>query len=270
MQELCIRTARAWAGAGRGGHGGEHDTTDHGEADEHNGDRGTRARHIGGFSGGEMKRAFRAAIVTTAVAASLVVLAGCAQPAPAESAPASAQASETPSATPTPTPTPVPTSTVDLAHPSSWQITFDGVGPLSFGGPISEETGALTAFTDMSDGVCPVEMFARGGVPGIWVRPAASGAIDLITLGAETFGTPVADVEAGTPKTEAGIGIGATFQQLESAYPELAQTGSYGDLETYYGISNGSGRWIVFTIRDGVVDAIGVSSEPTFPSEYCG
>ncbi|WP_166806182.1 hypothetical protein [Cryobacterium cheniae] len=221
-----------------------------------------------------MQRAFRATIVTTALAASLLMLAGCAQAAPAESAPASAQASETPSATPSPTPTPTPTAaptpTVDPANPSSWLITFDGVGPLTFGGQIAEETADMTAFADTSNDVCPVKMFAMDGVPGIWVRPAADGAIELITLGAETFGTPVADVEAGSPKTEAGIGIGATLQQLEAAYPEVSETGTYGDLQTYYGISSDTGRWIVFTIRDGVVDAIGVSSEPILPSEYCG
>ena len=217
-----------------------------------------------------MHRTFRVTIVTTTLAASLVMLAGCAQPAPAESAPASTQASETPSAAPSPPPTAAPTPTVDLADPSSWQITFDGVGPLTFGGQITEETADMTAFTDRSDEVCPVKMFATDGAPGIWVRPDAVGAIDLITLGAETFGTPVADVEAGTPKTQAGIGIGATLQQLEAAHPEVAATGTYGELQTYYGISNDTGRWIVFTIRDGVVDAIGVSSEPSLASEYCG
>ena len=220
-----------------------------------------------------MHRTFRVAIVTTTLAASLVTLAGCAQPAPAESAesaPASAQASETPSATPSPTPAAGHSATVNLADPSSWQITFDGVGPLSFGGEITEETADMTAFTDTSNEACPVKMFATDGAPGIWVRPDADGAIDLVTLGAETFGTPVADVEAGTPKTQAGIGIGATLQQLEAAHPEVVATGTFGELETSYGISNDTGRWIVFTIRDKVVDAIGVSSEPTLASEYCG
>ncbi len=217
-----------------------------------------------------MLRAFQAAIVTTALAASLVMLAGCAQPAPAESTPASAQASETPSVTPTATTTPTPTATVDLADPSSWLITFDGVGPLTLGGKIDDETADMAAFTESSNDFCPVKMFSKDKAPRIQIRPTADGAIDLIALGAETFGTPVADVEAGSPKTEAGIGIGATLPQLESAHPGVVQTGTYGEPRTYYGLSNGADRWIVFTIRDGVVDAIGVSGDPILPSEYCG
>jgi hypothetical protein len=202
-------------------------------------------------------------IAIIALAATASMLAGCAHPAVSVSRSTAPQALKS-------SPAPSPKPTLNLADPSSWLIGFDQVGPLSIGGRISEEKAQMTAFTDTSSASCPVAMFATDNSPSIWVSPGADGdSINLIALGAALFGKSIPAVEGGTPKTEKGIGIGATEQQLKAAYSGIVETGTYGS-ETYYGVSNGNGRWIDFVIADGAVDAIAVGSSSTPPSEYCG
>jgi len=190
--------------------------------------------------------------------------------------------SNDPSATPTPTSAatttapPAPSSTptaepLDLADPSSWTIDFSGVGPLTRGGSIAAERASMTAFVDESNPeVCAIVTFdgIDEDVPDISSVSAADPDIstDLLLSGENTPDL----FAAGSPTTEAGIGIGSTEAALNAAYPALqAQPGPGAD-SVHYTLTDGTG-YIHFTVYPTkLVQSIAVSASPTLPYEYCG
>lgn len=197
------------------------------------------------------------------MALAVVLLAGCAPTTPALSDTALPEPEV--SATQSPTP---PAPAIDLADPSSWIIDFSGVGPLTIGGSLAEQRQSMTAFTDSSGPECPVGMFDLIDSPVIWVHPGNDDSIDVIALGVKVFRPQIGDVSAGSPKTAEGIGVGATVDALRAAYPTLEETGSISAW-THFAVA-GSPNWIVFSVLDGVVDAITVGPNSVPPSEFCG
>jgi hypothetical protein len=198
----------------------------------------------------------------------IAVLVACTACAPSEPAP-----TETVTQTVVPTPSSTPTEEpIDLADPSSWTIDFAGVGPLTLGGSIAAERASMTAFVDDSDpAVCTLAVFdgSAENVPTIWAEPETDldTTKELVVTG---LGEPAPFV-AGSPTTEAGIGVGATEGELVAAYPEIVPTQGPGPDSTSYSLAGGSGGYINFTVDTAkLVESIAVSNSPDIPYEYCG
>lgn len=202
-------------------------------------------------------------------------LTGCAAPTAGavDGEPSVTDVGSTPAASPSPatddgsTPAATPAA-IDLSDPSSWLITFDGVGPLTVGGQISEQRPAMTAFAEEPRDYCPRAVF----------EPLADNAAPLWAILDGDFETVTAVVVAGgpeqqaegSPKTEAGIGLGATTAELLEAYPDISEPVASNN-SMVYAVNGGADKWIDFsTSPEGYVNAITVMDAPKPPSEYCG
>lgn len=210
------------------------------------------------------------------IALASAALTGCASPEDSIASPSSASEVRN---TPLPrqpavnegesTPTPSPES-IDLSDPGSWLITFDGVGPLTVGGQLSEEGEAMTAFSEEPRDYCPRAIFnhSTGRAPSVWAMLDG----DFETINAVVLpGRPdrMSPVD-GSPKTVEGIGLGSSVAELLAAYPDIsAPVASNNSL--VYAVNGGADRWIDFTTTsEGYVMSIVVIDVPKPPSEYCG
>lgn len=202
------------------------------------------------------------------------LLAGCsAGPGFAPPSPAGLMASDpppTPSPSPAPAPTPAPTPTASASDPSSWVIDFDGVGPAKLGVQLAVDRATLAHLTDESQASCPIAVYGSEAAPTIILVPDASGMVTAIDVFGHLWGSSNTDFRA-TPRTASGIGADSTLAQLLIAYPTIQKTGRYSFLD-YYGITNGSGRWIVFAVDTDTGDVWGIQVGPSagMPSELCG
>ncbi|WP_291046397.1 hypothetical protein [Herbiconiux sp.] len=183
-----------------------------------------------------------------------------------------------PTSTPTPAPatTPPPTPTlppappqVDATDPSTWIIGFDGVGPVELGSSLEEQRQLLPAFDDITDPLCVtgyLDLQAPSGFALRFVSAPDGPVTAAITFG--NGGAEGADDRAITPTTAEGIGIGSTEDELLTAYPDIELTGTYqSDDFPYYGITDGTGGWIVFALIDDRVSRIQIAHENTLPIE---
>ena len=201
-----------------------------------------------------------------------LLLSGCAAQPHATQSGAAQSASPTPSAAPTdppasPTPTTAPNGP-NPSDPSSWLIASTEVGPLALGDRLSDDIASMSAFTSTVQDACPwVTAFDKADLPSIWIPdPLNTGVIEQIVV--QRWGSAAA-VSSTSPQTSAGIGIGATLEQLTAAYPDLTQT--EGKYASYYSSPDGSGHWINFALSDdGLVDTIVVRDSSVMDSEYCG
>ena len=200
-----------------------------------------------------------------------VALAGCSAAAsdvgsPPKGAPVVSTQPATP--TPSPIPSPIPTPTLSASDPASWTIDFDGVGPAKLGAQLSVDRAALSQLTDQSEPPCPIAIFGRQSSPTIILVPNASDTVYTIDVMGLLWGNAN---HSETPRTTAGIGADSTLTELLAAYPSIQKTGAYSFLD-YYGITNGSGHWIVFAVDTdtGAVWGIQVGSARGMPSELCG
>lgn len=184
-----------------------------------------------------------------------------------------ATATPTPTPTPTPTETPTPTSTPttvapveDPADPSTWTIRFDGVGPVSLGTPVQDQHPAIPAFSDTTDPICVPQLAVLVSPDNLrftFVGAAdGSGRTAAIEFGNYGNGS---DDRATTPKTAEGIGISSTADELLGAYPNIQKTGTYGDIVTFYGLTDDQGGWIVFSVMNGAVTDIQLGNEADLP-----
>jgi len=214
--------------------------------------------------------AFRTHGMIAALAVGVLLTAGCAGE-PANDEPAAASPSSTPSApaeTSTPTPaTPAPTE-VNLDDPHSWLIDYTGIGPLTLQGQLADQAASATSFTSTLQDGCPwVTALDKADFPSIWLPdPSDTGVIEQIVL--QAWGS-APTLAANSPQTAAGIGIGATLDQIEAAYPDIEKND--GRYAPFYSLPDGSGHWINFALStDGVVDTIVVRDSALMDSEYCG
>lgn len=194
-------------------------------------------------------------------------------------------ATPTPSTTPTPTPTPTATETVapavtaeptpamDPSDPSSWIIGFDGVGPVAFDTPLAEVPDVLAdtpyRLSEDSADWCPTKFYVTSD-------PRSAGLAVGPLSGEDAIGTilvtrsPEGSNDGAVPRTEKGITVGSSLQDLLAAYGPIERTGGYGESDDYYAITDDAGVSIVFRVYEELIDTIAVSSQNTLQSEYCG
>ena len=221
-----------------------------------------------------MSLSYRTPLVLAALA---VVLAasGCTAPAPAPTPTITATQpapSGTPTASPTPTPTPTstPTSTptpgaedgaaYDPADIATWQITYDGIGPVVLGRPLNE----VVAEIPVEPSVC------RPGVDSFFSSHIVAVAADEVSPvnWAMTAGAG-SDDPGGLPSTDAGITVGSTADRILAAYPSAEQYTPHAGGSAYR-ITDGT-NWIIFDLFDSAeVQAIWVLPQDVAPPEYCG
>ncbi|MGX5682517.1 hypothetical protein [Schumannella luteola] len=202
-----------------------------------------------------------------AAIAATVLLAGCAPAADPAPSP-----SPTATATATSTPTPTPTPTLDLSDPANWVIGFDSVGPFEFGQPIADARAAAAGASYVEgEGVpdCRVAFLSREGSPSLtlpyWPDDVVT-AIWVRNLGDSNV--LAQDLAAASPKTEQGIGIGSTRDDVVAAYPDYTVLGEEADFFTVYSVAGPSG-YLVFTMEYGVVEAIASTTLNNFSFEFC-
>lgn len=150
-------------------------------------------------------------------------------PTPSESV-APAPSPTTPvTSTPAPSPMPDPVLIgVDLGDPSTWDITFRGIGPVSLGASIEQRSRYLDFFTEVwhAHDECALRgydkiwysRFSRAGYPSL----AVWRDFDHSDLVVEVWIMDARD-GAPTPRTVAGIGLGSTLGELRAAYPDLIE-----------------------------------------------
>lgn len=227
-----------------------------------------------GRAGGRKRTALIATLVVLALSISGGTVAyalgtGLLDPTPV-AAPTSTPASPTDSPTPTSTPTPTQTQTApvqDPADPSTWIIDFGGIGPARLGSPVA--TTEIPGWTDETDPSClprQRDLVTDGQMTLGLFAPVDSKTTGTLNL----FFNFIAngDVALPTPRTAEGIGLGSTIEELLATYPGIEKTGEYSS-ETYFGLSDGQGIWIVFGVLDSKVTGIQVGPSNTIPKELC-
>jgi hypothetical protein len=205
--------------------------------------------------------------VAVVVAAAVLIFVLTREPArdalpPAAESPTPAASEPAPEADPTPTATePALADGAEEADPLAWVVTQDGIGPVLVGSSLAE---TATAFPD------PVDMCATGAEPRAYTA-GEGGHLIVASVDGEADGIVDTvhwsrwDVQQGWsidmgPRTEAGIGLGASIADVIAAYPdavEVVRNGQYLQ----------AGR-IYFDVTPGVVQGLGVADE--VPWEFCG
>ena len=174
-----------------------------------------------------------------------------------------------PTPTPTPTPSAPPTPTaVNPDDPGSWVIGFTSVGPVAVGAEMGAATQSMTAFTSRNTFAgCPsIVSFDKPGSPDVVITDTGEdGIVRQIVL---QGGVDPSGVAAGSPRTSTGIGIGATLDELITAYPTLTDLNDY--FRPHYAVPDGNGNWIHFAVSEGVVYTIVVHANAFIPRELCG
>ncbi|MBT2498862.1 hypothetical protein J7E25_07115 [Agromyces sp. ISL-38] len=125
----------------------------------------------------------------------------------------------------------------------------------------------MTAFAESPE-ACPwVPAFEKAGYPSIWLPdPFDTGTVQQIVI--QAWGR-VAEVAANSPRTSAGIGIGATVNELVAAHPGVSAVQARPG-RTQYSLQGEDGNWVNFGFGEGgVVDTIVVRATSAIDSEYC-
>ena len=198
----------------------------------------------------------------------LLILPGCAT---------GGDAPSTPGATPsTPGTTPSETAVTeepsqpaaDPDDPSTWVIGQEGMGPVSLGAPFEDARAAMPEGTG-NDENCEWTAWWNATDEDYDLFAARASDSDangpVIVIDASAWADP-GSVEG--PRTEDGIGIGSTFDEVQAAYPdavpvESAVAGAADVLQV---------GQVFFSSRPGedVVSAVTVTSLEVPPYEVCG
>jgi hypothetical protein len=180
---------------------------------------------------------------------------------PTDNPPAATEVENSPPATPAP---------LDVTDPGSWGISFDGIGPLTMGGQLSEEQAFMSAFTKEFEESCQLAIFRAESAPDILAAARYADTTDTIVATSWVASTAVA---ARSPKTAEGIGVGSTLSELLEAYPDIIKLVPRYPGFDEYALSNGNGRWIHFSMSpDGAeyVVGIAVNTLDSPSNEICG
>ncbi|RKR75601.1 hypothetical protein [Frondihabitans australicus] len=229
------------------------------------------------------RHAFRAAGAGLALLAGLA-LAGCSSgdgtsgTSPSESASPSASASDT--VAPVVTPSETPTPEIDLASPTTWKVTFAGVGPLDLGASRSGESAVMAhAYTVPNPSTtCPAVFYSpTHGGPTLIVSQESKTAdtVSVVSVGDGRDASSLSATErAASPATVAGIRVGSTEAAVKAAYPGVTGRTDLAPNTTVFavaGTGDDAGRFIDIGVgTDGLVSTLTVFTSATPPSEYCG
>jgi len=201
---------------------------------------------------------------------------------PPPPAPVPTSTSPAPVQTPTPTPTETPTAAapvvppMDPGDPSTWIIGDGAVGPLQLSAPIEDAEASVPGLTVDNSGWCHSSTF--GDAPQIDVivppGPQPGDPVQLIYVDvAGGVDRPDPAIAAKSPKTEAGIGVGSSLEELQAAYPGIQPAGNIveGDQQPFYALPQSDGSWITLDMNaDGsAVRDIVVSRQARTPKEFC-
>jgi hypothetical protein len=182
--------------------------------------------------------------------------------------------SATSTATPAPSPTASPTASpsADPQDPTTWIISEDGVGPIEIGGVLADTLAELPS-TWTNDENCTWTAWwnADDSSYGVFfVRGTESEDAPIREISVYTAAqTPVA---LASPVTAEGLGLGATKEEVLSAYPDAEEgTAQIGE-GTWVKVPSDSDAHIFFDYREDVVGASDVvvttGDQPSY--EVCG
>jgi hypothetical protein len=198
----------------------------------------------------------------------ILLLSGCSEAATEQPAarPTASAAPATPASSPAPTPA-ESAPPLSLDDPASWVIGFTSIGPLSVGDDIAATAQLMAAFTSTVYDGCPaVVAYDRAGSPTVLVPDRlGTGVVEQVVL---QGGADFASLAAGSPHTDAGIGIGSTLDDIMTAYPTV--TFQDDPFTAHYALPDDNGNWINFVLSADVVQDIVVRASPVVAKEYCG
>lgn len=212
----------------------------------------------------------RARAGTISLLIATLLLAGCATPANGPTP--SATASE---------PAPQPTSSEsaspgagepDPEDPSTWTVSAEGMGPVLIGGDFDATLSQLPTTWTSDGAACSWAAF--------WNAPDTSFSMHFVR-GAEDQSEPISEISASTmadavagpvgPTTAEGVGIGATRDEILTAYPDAEEGTATVDGEWIRVPSESDGQ-IFFQFLTGAERAWAVTvttrDEPSY--EVCG
>jgi len=158
---------------------------------------------------------------------------------------------------------PAPTASEEPTS-NPWLIEFDHVGPVIIDIPMSELGGRLPGLQieDYGGGYCgtgywPDAELPLGSMGVLAESQGIQGPVDRVFVG-------VGDTSTGEPRTETGIGVGSTRNDVLAAYPGVEESPhTYVQGGSYLDVENGSGLAMRFlTDESGVVDGIIVGRIP--------
>lgn len=213
-----------------------------------------------------MKSRTRASAVT-AMAAGILLIAGCAAAPEATSStpPTTTAPSESPIATPSAEPQP------DVQDPVTWIISEAGIGPIQIGGDFVATLDELPDTWTNDQENCSWSAW--------WNAP--DGEYNLFFVrGTETETAPISEISVSTsaegiaptgPVTAEGLGLGATAEEVLAAYPD-AEEGTAQVDGTWIKLAGSTEGHVFFQYREGVSGAWAVAvttrDEPSY--EVCG
>ncbi|GGH33661.1 hypothetical protein [Microbacterium album] len=163
----------------------------------------------------------------------------------------------------------------------SWPISFDGIGPIIVDETTWEEAASWGPFTGEvfeapGLGVCAAGGWYDTGTIYDGVTLVAENAgerpdtVDVVSVGTSAHTGIAAEVRATTAE---GIGLGATEESVQAAYPDAQTRPAFDEPEvaTEYILDDGDDRAIVIYVRDGVVTRVSVGNLPAVEwTDGCG
>lgn len=203
------------------------------------------------------------------------LLSGCTTDVGSEAVQAQTPAPGDQSPTPTPVSTPADTEQpaapeIDLAHPASWLISADGIGPVLYGGSISDVRPSMSVFAEIPSDWCSAARFRseENGLALLTMLGEDGSTIEGLFVSG--WGSAQA-AQANSPHTAEGIGLGSSLSDLLSAYPTITMSRERATEPPtlYYAFQNDNDSYLVFAVYEDVVSAIAVHDEPWLMSEYC-
>lgn len=195
-----------------------------------------------------------------------MALTGCTGPAEAErTPPVTATPLVLPTASTEPAPTPTAPPPADPADVSTWIVSRGGIGPIQRG-------AAYPAVLDDVSGFDAAEICT--GIVQLTSESSKPIVLALTDDGSQVRGVWyngwAGEAEAApSPKTESGIELGSTLDELQSAYPDLVLNGQTGASSYAYGVGDDVDGWINFVIADDAVVLLAATEWPRPPKEWC-
>lgn len=212
--------------------------------------------------------------LTAITAFALLTMSGCAtssQEAP-PSEPTTSTSPAPSSSEPPTTPTPTAASEVpeaDPEDPSTWQVSADGIGPIATGGDFAATLADLPE-TWSNDEHCSWAAW--------WNAEDQSYSVDFVR-GTESEQEPIVLASASAadpitpgvgPRTEDGLGIGSTKDEVLAVYPDATEGHSQIGDGTWLGIPTASATIFFEYYTSDQANAVTVTTLEAPPYEVCG